>query len=195
MSSAAARFGDTDLSFLEIEGEEEPRAAGNPCHDPATGQFCETGGGAAGASGLANPQAVLGLPSNLRQDPRKYIAAHGQEFNAQPLPADVEPGTPKECYRNASMLVMSRSDLTYAEGFAETHKLPGLAFLHAWAVDRSGNVVDPTWPEPAKAKYFGVKYDRIKYLKALYKQKLFGVLGAGGKVAEKAIATDGRALR
>jgi len=140
---------------------------------------------------LAHPDFVLGVDNNTRGD-KNYIAAYGEEFKAQQLPADVEKGKPKECYKNASLLVMQRSDLTYAEGYATSH---GLTFMHAWAVDKAGNVVDPTWEHPEKSQYFGVRYERGAYLKYLYTAKIYGVLGSTPKNAQRAVDTGGKALR
>jgi hypothetical protein len=144
---------------------------------------------------LANPPFVLGMENAQGHEHQRYVAAYGQEFIAQPLPANVKPGTPRECYKNASLLVMQRPDLTYAEGFATTPETGGLAFLHAWAVDKNNNVVDPTWQHPEHSRYFGVKYDRSAYLQYLYKAKLYGVLGSTFKNAQGAIATGGKGLR
>lgn len=117
-------------------------------------------------------------------------------------------GTPKECYKNASLLVLERTDLTYAEGFATTPATqsltkayaddlnkPGLTFQHAWAVDKAGNVVDPTWDHPEKNTYFGVKYERKAYLKYLYTAKIYGVLGSTRSNVRKAIDTGVPKLR
>jgi hypothetical protein len=147
---------------------------------------------------LAKPIVVFGFEptaTGMNQHyGKQYVAAYGEEFKAQPLPEDVRKGVPNECYKNASLLIMERDDLTYAEGFAS--KEPGgLAVLHAWAVDSDGNVIDPTLPDPEAWYYFGVKYDRKKYMKSLFKQKLYGVLGSTTQFAAKAIATGGAALR
>jgi predicted ABC-type ATPase len=146
---------------------------------------------AAQTNPLARPPFILGEDFNLSA--ANYIAAYGEEFKAGPLPEGALKGTPKECYRNASMLVMIDRNLTYAEGVA--YSSAGLPYLHAWAVDKSGNVIDPTWENPEKAKYFGVKYDREKYLKYLYKAKMYGVLGSTDKNAYAAITTGGNGLR
>jgi predicted ABC-type ATPase len=142
---------------------------------------------------LAHPQFVVGGssdPATLR-----YVAAYGQEFNSAKLPEDVPRGTPKECYKNASILVLEREDLTYAEGFAKTATLGDMTFQHAWAVDKTGNVVDPTWDHPEKNTYFGVKYNRESYLKYLYTAKIYGVLGSTRKNAQEAVRTGGKKLR
>lgn len=161
---------------------------------PAAEAARQTALAASQTSPLARPAIVLGLNRHGAETER-YVAAYGQEFTAQTLPSDVERGEPKECYRNASLLVMQRPDLTYAEGFASPANLPGLTFMHAWAVDSNGNVIDPTWDNPEHSTYFGVKYDRSAYLKYLYTAKIYGVMGSTHNNARKAIETGVPGLR
>lgn len=141
---------------------------------------------------LSRPVAFMGElpapPSGISD----YLEKHGQEWEPQALPQDVEQGLPQECFRNASLLVMGRRDLSYCEGVAYAAGLPDdLGFLHAWAVTNDGKVIDPTWENPEQCKYFGVKYDRATYLKRLYKKKVFGVLGGDTKSARAAILKGG----
>jgi hypothetical protein len=145
---------------------------------------------------LAKPDFVLGMDNDINGETTRYVAAYGQEFKAAPLPEGVEPGTKQECYKNASLLVMSRPDLTYVEGFAKNGEVGDhFSFMHAWAVDKDNNVIDPTWDNPEKNQYFGVKYDREKYLKYLYKAEIYGVLGSTFDNARNAIKTGGKKLR
>lgn len=149
---------------------------------------------------LAHPSIVAGMEWNVRQEPfKQYIAAYGEQFTSDGmLPADVKAGEPNQCYRNASLLVMERPDLTYAEGFFEDKKIPGLAIWHAWAVSADGKVIDPTLGGQPAAKdgtYFGVKYDRAAYLKYLYTAKIYGVIGSTQANAERAVRDGGRSLR
>ncbi len=108
---------------------------------------------------LAHPDTVIGLGRETAATMR-YVAAYGQQHEAAPLPVNIERGTPRECYKNASLMVMTHPELTYAEGFGKTHATGDLTFMHAWGVDKQGRVVDPTWDHPEKNQYFGVKYDR-----------------------------------
>jgi hypothetical protein len=151
---------------------------------------------AAQTNPLAHPPFLIGADNDFGDRPdgslKDYVAAYGEEFTAAPLPVDVRPGKPKECFKNASLLVLERPDLTYVEGFA-THY--GLSILHAWAVTADGTVIDPTWKHPEKSRYFGVQYDREKYLKHLWTAKVYGVLGSSFKNSERAIQTGGRELR
>ena len=148
---------------------------------------------AAQTNPLAHEQVIIGAYGG--SEARRYIAAYGEEFMPASLPADVSRGLQKECYKNASLLVLERSDLTYAEGYATTSKVPGFVFMHAWAVDRAGRVVDPTWDAPEDGKYFGVKYDRDKYLTYLYRAKIYGVIASTHQNRQNAIETGGSRLR
>lgn len=123
------------------------------------------------------------------RSPIKYVEDLGTDWHGSPLPKGVERGTPKECYRNASMLVMYDSNLDYAEGF---FMAPGLLpIYHAWAVTKDGKVIDNTVSEPERNAYRGIVYPREKYLKMIYKAKMYGVLGGDDKTAVKVLKNGG----
>jgi hypothetical protein len=141
-------------------------------------------------SSLARPMAIMGMP-DFHVDPVKfsgYLESKGQEWRAAPLPPDIPPGVPQECYSNATQLVLRNKNLDYAEGIAYPSGMSGLGFLHGWAVDRNtGQVVDNTWNNPERAKYFGVRYDRQKYMRHVARTKYYGVVGGDSKAAAKVI--------
>jgi len=68
-------------------------------------------------------------------------------------------------------------DLTYAEGFASTlidgHLYPPVG-LHAWAVTRDGEVIDPTWDHGVD--YFGVPFGRAYFLEATMYRAPFSLI-------------------
>lgn len=139
---------------------------------------------------------VMGAPHTIPTgDLRTYLASYGQEWKAQALPKEYEPGKLGQCYENATQLVIHNSDLRYCEGVAYTEKTGSLPFLHAWAVDPDGKVVDPTWPDTQNAKYFGVVYNREAYMAHILKTKYYGVLGGDYEAAKKVVATGARKLR
>lgn len=87
-----------------------------------------------------------------------FVLKYGRPYAAQPLPKNVRPMKPKECFSNAQRLVFRKTSLVYVEGYALR---PGLFPIHhGWAVDSEGNVVDPTWREPETCRYFGVPFKR-----------------------------------
>lgn len=105
-----------------------------------------------------------------------YLKRNGQEWTAQPLPDEYERGEPQQCFTNATQLVIADSSLRYCEGYL--HR-PGsaFAFLHAWAVDEGGNVIDPTIDDPEECRYWGVAYDSVEYLTYVVDKHFYGVLG------------------
>lgn len=82
----------------------------------------------------------------------------GKEFKSAPwiLKESYHRRTPKECYANALHLAIVHQELTYVEGFCYRDGLIPIA--HAWCVDDSGAVFDPTLPEPEEFAYFGVPF-------------------------------------
>lgn len=202
------RFVDTGLSWVSIlEAESSATEAKGSPDQPRDdhGRWTSVGGEATtmptaptvgGTVGVASfdlsvpPAAVLGSPYDPKQL-HAYLAAHGQEWRPSPLPDGVKRGRDKECYKNASQLVIGRTDLKYAEGIAYASKLGDLPFLHAWAVDGAGRVVDPTWDHPERNRYFGVAYDGKAYMQHIVSTKLYGVLGGDYKEGAKVLAQGG----
>lgn len=82
----------------------------------------------------------------------------GRTWTARPLPPDVARGAAGDCYDNAHQLVLARPDLRlrYVEGVAIPLGLRTFVVEHAWTVDRSGRVLDPTWEDAAVARYYGI---------------------------------------
>jgi hypothetical protein len=88
-------------------------------------------------------------------------------------PPKYRPGAKKQCYRNAFNLAQDYG-LTYCEGFAYP---PGLIPVHhAWCVDDSGHVIDPTW-DNADSEYFGIALRLDYVLSYLEKHQIWGLLG------------------
>ena len=121
----------------------------------------------------------------LNPDPRCYTAHnfvyfHGTEY--KPCPDHRKYfrtyGGVGRCFHNSLKLVRKfPHELTYVEGFAASLKngqpSPHTG-LHAWAVTRSGEVVDPTWPDGHE--FFGVAFDLNYVLKTAGKRKHFSVI-------------------
>lgn len=148
-------------------------------------------GGRFGA-GLATPVVLMGGPPVPQTDVSRYMSEHGQAFESAPLPAGVKRGEQGLCYQNATRLIMDDEDLQYAEGVAYKHGLPqDFGFMHAWAVTKDGKVVDNTWPDPEKNRYFGVIYPRDKYLAHIVRTRYYGVLGNEGINARKILKKGG----
>jgi hypothetical protein len=146
-----------------------------------------------GPVSLARPMIFMGGDTSLHQkEIGDYLEKHGQEFEAAPLPDGVARRDPGQCYLNATGLILAHQELDYAEGIAYASNLPKeMGFLHAWGVTKDGKVVDPTWDNPEKARYFGVRYDRAKYLSHIMKTEVYGVLGGKDKAARKVMERGG----
>lgn len=117
-----------------------------------------------------------------------HLREKGREWNAAPLPETVERGGPKLCFMNATQTFLERDDLDYCEGIGFIPSLPGFAFLHAWCVDATGNVVDPTWDRPESCRYYGVRFPRGAYTRHIFRTRVYGVYGGANKSARKVLA-------
>lgn len=79
----------------------------------------------------------------------------------------------KQCYANAAHLALDGHG-TYVEGFVSCH---GVHIQHAFIVDASGNVVDPTIRPHAGIKgYYGIPFT-VDYLRrTILKNAVYGLL-------------------
>jgi hypothetical protein len=112
-------------------------------------------------------------------DPPVYsIARHVLKWGKEYPPAGgrlpVRRGAARHCFANAAQLVL-RDPLRwrYVEGYGYR---PGLfPMLHAWVIDPSGVVIDPTWTRPRECEYFGVEVPTELLRKFLWEQSWYGV--------------------
>ncbi|WP_276117994.1 hypothetical protein [Pararhizobium qamdonense] len=100
--------------------------------------------------GLAEAERVFGPSQALRRLGINFLSADV----AQP---GLRFGQAKNCYANATAYALTNSDLMYAEGYAIEPELP-IPIQHAWLVDRSGTVIDPTWRDANHHVYFGIAF-------------------------------------
>src|SRR5437016_1844254 len=84
-----------------------------------------------------NPKGIL------KRTSRQFVLEYGWWYELGPLPEDVTPANPNECYNNALNLVLDDSSLTYVEGFAAEEGGPRIH--HAWVTDGKGRAIDNTW--------------------------------------------------
>jgi hypothetical protein len=86
------------------------------------------------------------------------VSKYGRRFDTHMANGDLlKFGEPKACFRNAARTALLRDGLFYAEGYAIEPDLQ-LPMEHAWLVDRSGRVVDPTWRDSHHHTYFGIAF-------------------------------------
>ena len=140
-----------------------------------------------------NPVFILGATVHAAAVNGYLKNAGATEMTPAPLPEGVERGERGNCYANATGLMIRNEDLDFCEGIAyPSGAAGGMAFMHAWAVDqKTGKVVDPTWDKPEECRYYGVRYDRKKYLKHIVKAKMYGVLGGDFRDAAKVVERGG----
>jgi hypothetical protein len=86
-----------------------------------------------------------------------FCMTHGVLKTSSPLPKGIKRGQARQCLRNAGLLALAHpKKFTYCEGWAQMPAHRGLTTYHAWCLDRTGNVVDPTWVHEKGAEYLGI---------------------------------------
>lgn len=71
----------------------------------------------------------------------------------------ISKGTPQQCLKNATDLILDDDSLIYCEGYA-LFTSGGQPTVHAWVTDGRGRAIDNTWPKPGVA-YAGVPFRSI----------------------------------
>jgi len=93
-------------------------------------------------------------------------------LNSGPLGSKYKIGCIKGCYANAYRLAEQHpAELTYAEGYALGCVIPT---PHAWCVDRTGLVVDPTWQ--SGNGYIGVPLNNKYVNRTIMARGQYGVI-------------------
>lgn len=155
-------------------------------HWRATGEALASAEGIKGF--LQNMRTLVemhGKPDGLAYSSHAdFLLREGRSFTPQTWAeankdGEYEQGKLRECYKNALELVLQHPDLTYVEGYAYGSILP---VQHAWAVDRDGKVIDPTWSRlegdlSEKREYFGVPFSRDYVLHTVLENEVYGVFG------------------
>lgn len=116
------------------------------------------------------------------------VLKQGKFFTPEKRPENIELGSKKECFANASKLALERSDLTYVEGYAMINDRLPLPIAHAWCVDKKGRVIDNTWEKPG-VSYFGVPFKTSYLAKKLSETGVYGILS--GSVGTSDFLKDG----
>lgn len=109
-----------------------------------------------------------------------WILRHANVFGqAIPKPRSVPRGTPKQCFKNATRLIIRRPDeFAYCEGFAMESRIC-FPFHHAWVVNPAGEIIDNTIRGPENHQYVGIKFDPADVFKAMGKFRVYGLLDPG----------------
>ena len=91
----------------------------------------------------------------------------------------VERGTPKECFRNATIIAAPSPYLVYCEGYGIKPEF-GMLMHHAWLWDTRRDVlIDTTWGETSDTAYIGVSVDTQTLCRELANNQHYGVLDSG----------------
>lgn len=131
-------------------------------------------------TGLLREKAE-GFEQSHPQNPCKYkstqalVLAYGIPFSKQ-VKSKLR-GEVNSCYKNCYQLVGPNKNLHYCEGYATSNELD-MAVPHAWLVDETGAVVEPTWTnlEMEEVAYYGVVLTRSFLRQMALKTKVYGVL-------------------
>jgi hypothetical protein len=101
------------------------------------------------------------------------VLRHGSVWIGAERPGDVRQQEIKQCYANAFWLANeSDGKLCYVEGFSFSI----IPAMHAWCVDRSGRVVDPTWRNDPDREYIGLPLEAEWHLEYVLKYRMIGIL-------------------
>lgn len=103
-------------------------------------------------------------PEHADDSQHAFILRHGRAY---PFGRTQINGTIKQCFQNAAKLAISDPDMTYCEGYTETHGVP---IEHAWCLDKAGKVIETTIREREPREYFGVPI-KTDYLRRVLLEK------------------------
>ena len=100
------------------------------------------------------------------------VFQHGREFEPRRLPKPYTMGEQNDCFAN-SFKMMLRHDFIYCEGYMLPSSDFPLPMLHAWCVDRDGNVLDRT---VSAGEYFGIPFKRAFVERIVMKYEMYGII-------------------
>lgn len=112
----------------------------------------------------------------LYKSSESLVLAHGLPF-IKVIPSPYK-GKRKSCYENCFTALWGNSKLYYCEGYG-MHSDVSIAFAHAWLVNDSGEVIDPTWSNISGSEncvYYGVVFNRNFVFNTAKKTNLYGIL-------------------
>lgn len=105
----------------------------------------------------------------------KFLVEHGRSFEICEATFNGPRATPKECFKNATLVAMADPGMTYVEGFVTVHGVP---IQHAWNVDADGRLIDRTLDNHDRRieHYFGIPFSTFYVTKALRINRVYGLL-------------------
>jgi len=80
-------------------------------------------------------------------------------------------GVPHECFKNSALVVLSRLDLIYCEGYTS---VGGFPLQHAWVTNDRGDLLEVTYDHPHD-RYIGIAVTSSFLKSRLKRTKYFGL--------------------
>jgi hypothetical protein len=105
-----------------------------------------------------------------------WLAEHGRQYMIDEKTYAGRRMQMKQCFTNASRLVVHDRSLTYCEGYVSVYGVP---IHHAWVIDKNDKVRDPTLREDSKipkCEYFGVAFTLEYVTKSMLINEVYGLL-------------------
>ena len=134
----------------------------------------------ADAEGWSDARRELGFRRAVfgKNFPNDFLLDHGIEYPFDASSFEGERGEQKQCYMNATWAALNNPDLTYVEGKVWVY---GIGIDHAWCIDPSGKVIDPTLVIENDdlsriGAYLGVPFREAYLRKATIWNKVYGLL-------------------
>jgi hypothetical protein len=120
-----------------------------------------------------------------------FLQHEGEWFDLPDKAPQIKLMTPKECFRNASVMALENpTKYDYVEGLYVSSHLP-MPIDHAWLVEKkTGKVVDPTLGWQPTSRYFGVAYDKRFLVKKMRQNEYFGVHSNGIMMSDLVLGKD-----
>lgn len=115
------------------------------------------------------------LPATIAAAVRRAVEADGRQWQPGGSARGLPRVPPRRCLIGCARLAL-RHQLTYAEGVVLAY---GTFGHHAWLLDPSGCVVEPTLPQPGDL-YAGIAFDVGAVARALRRGRWFNGMIIGG---------------
>lgn len=104
----------------------------------------------------------------------EFVLSYGKIYKPRHRTEQVPVSTVHECFRNSIELLYTSNDYTYVEGYMFCHVIP---IYHAWCIDKSGNIIDPTIEKPqSNWVYMGVAFKTDFVLKTITERGIYGII-------------------
>jgi hypothetical protein len=108
---------------------------------------------------LQHSKPIAAATALLKRTCQQFVLDYGWWYEPVERPKQIALGTPNECHKNATDLMLTDNSLIYCEGYAlfESGMTPT---IHAWVTDGHGRAIDNTWPKLGVA-YLGVPFKSV----------------------------------